>query len=96
MLFMFISFRISVLHLIGFLWSMLAFLLMMSRLLIAGAENAHLYGDSPIDRIFSHGGLFMRPHRARLAPKVMSHNIWCLPNAIDICVKLNSSKLINC
>ena len=45
MLFMFISFRIAVLHLIGFLWSMLAFLLMMTRLLIAGAENAQVYGE---------------------------------------------------
>ena len=42
---MFISFRLSVLHPIDFLWSMLAFLLMMTRLLIAGAENAQVYGE---------------------------------------------------
>jgi hypothetical protein len=52
--------------------------------LLQGPRMLTYMKTAPIDRIFGHGGLFMRPNRARLAPKVMSHNMWCLPNAIDM------------
>jgi len=30
----------------------------------------------PVERVFSHGGIFMRPHRARLGEYVLSHLVF--------------------
>jgi len=31
--------------------------------------------SAPVERVFSHGGLFMRPHRARLGESVLSSHL---------------------
>nr|XP_055032036.1 zinc finger BED domain-containing protein 4-like [Misgurnus anguillicaudatus] len=36
--------------------------------------------SAPVERVFSHGGIIMRPHRARLADKTLSNLIFCKCN----------------
>ena len=36
--------------------------------------------SAPVERVFSHGGIIMRPHRARLADKTLSQLIFCKCN----------------
>jgi hypothetical protein len=36
--------------------------------------------SAPVERVFSHGGIFMRPHRARLGDKLLSELVYCRCN----------------
>lgn len=36
--------------------------------------------SAPVERVFSHGGIFMRPHRARLGDKLLSELVFCRCN----------------
>lgn len=36
--------------------------------------------SAPVERVFSHGGIIMRPHRARLGDKTLSNLIFCKCN----------------
>lgn len=38
--------------------------------------------SAPVERVFSHGGIIMRPHRARLADKTLSNLIFCKCNTL--------------
>ncbi|XP_078021628.1 zinc finger BED domain-containing protein 4-like [Epinephelus lanceolatus] len=38
--------------------------------------------SAPAERVFSHGGIIMRPHRARLADKTLSNLIFCKCNTL--------------
>ena len=36
--------------------------------------------SAPVERVFSHGGLFTRPHRARLGESMLSHLVFLKGN----------------
>lgn len=36
--------------------------------------------SAPVERVFSHSGIFMRPHRARLGDKLLSELVFCRCN----------------
>ena len=38
--------------------------------------------SAPVERVFSHGGVIMRPHRSQLSDKVLSNLIFCKCNAL--------------
>ncbi|KAK9976821.1 hypothetical protein ABG768_018644 [Culter alburnus] len=38
--------------------------------------------SAPVERVFSHGGIIMRPHRAQLADKTLSNLIFCKCNTL--------------
>jgi len=37
--------------------------------------------SAPVERVFSHGGVIMRPHRSQLSDKVLTNLIFCKCNA---------------
>jgi len=37
--------------------------------------------SAPVERVFSHSGIFMRPHRARLSDKVLSDMVYVKCNS---------------
>lgn len=39
--------------------------------------------SAPVERVFSHGGIIMRPHRARLSHKMLSNLIFLKCNNLD-------------
>ncbi|XP_060734585.1 zinc finger BED domain-containing protein 4-like [Tachysurus vachellii] len=38
--------------------------------------------SAPVERVFSHGGVIMQPHRSQLSDKVLSNLIFCKCNAL--------------
>ena len=38
--------------------------------------------SAPVERVFSHGGVIMRPHRSQLSDKVLSSLIFCKCNSL--------------
>lgn len=38
--------------------------------------------SAPVERVFSHGGVIMRPHRSQLSDKVLSNLIFCKCNPL--------------